>query len=89
MWLILVMVALPNPQWDGNEPVFIFQEPNFEQSAECVDWVRDNPDYIARHTLNTYPDALGHKGIFCASAESLNQMYEDGVLMRDQEGTRL
>lgn len=84
MWYLLVMLALPIQQ-DDSYPVFIFNT-GFETSSECVQWSNENTQLIAYTLIREYPEATGHNGIYCAPGDSINQMYEDGVLSREIEG---
>jgi len=88
MWFILVMVAIPT-QWIGANSVFIFNDPTFQTSQACVQWVQNNQNYVAFNTLKAYPNATGHEGIFCVSDSTLQQMIEDGALSPNIGGVSL
>lgn len=88
MWFILAIVSLPL-DYVNSEPVFIWNRPVFETSAECITWVNENQAQVVTDLINAYPKAKGHKGIFCAPKESLMQMYEDGILTPNPKGSTM
>lgn len=85
MWFILAIVSLPI-DYVNSESVFIWNRPIFETSTECVAWVNENTEQVVSDLLNAYPNAKGHKGIFCAPEDGIMQMYEDGVLTPNPKG---
>jgi hypothetical protein len=85
MWFILAIVAL-QVDYVNQEAIFIWHNPVFQTSEQCSAWVNENPGRIVTDLIDAYPNAKGHKGIFCAPEDSIQQMYEDGVLTPNPRG---
>jgi hypothetical protein len=66
IWIIVVVLAGMTP--DGKQDLMVFPQPQFETSAICIDYVRDNSGPLMAQTWRFY-GPRNIEQIYCVDQE--------------------
>jgi len=73
-WFILLFFAM-----SGQSDVYIFTEPTFKTSAECIQYVTDNAYPLGSHFASQVGPGADLKSVFCLEAEQLKALMAQPV----------
>jgi hypothetical protein len=78
-WFIVVLFQAINPNTTGQE-AYIFLEPKFDTSEECVTWANDpeNAQIMIWQMIQEYPEGMQPiDTVVCANQEALHRLLKD------------
>jgi hypothetical protein len=82
MWFLVAIMTMVH---DGDaKDVYIWSEPRFETSEQCLDYVRTEPEEIYLHLMQQFPaDKLDR--LFCVQEERLRKFLKEAPVVKKEE----